>query len=177
MDSPRAVMTCEEPAFAGRHVLQPYKVRLSMPVHSYGPLVVGIGTAVLARLAIDLDALSSVRAVLADAPAWIALLWAVPVLVGAGVSCTRTSYVEISAAGVQVAPFLGAARWYNHCEVVSWGFGLPSGSQSYVPPRDCRAVPFVLQTADGWSLHKTVTAAMAVRLATFLVPDGPTGAE
>ena len=85
----------------------------------------------------------------------MALVWVLPVLVGALASCTRTLAVQISSSGLEVRRLLAPIRYYQRSEVVSWGFEHGPGSHSNLPPGDARArVRFIMSTADGYTFTK-----------------------
>lgn len=156
-------------ASLGRGILRPHFMRLTTPIRAFGPLLLGVGAAVLARVLVDLEPLSELRANLVG-PAKLALIWILPVLAGALVSATRTLWIEVGAGGVRVRRLLGSTRLYTPGELVSWGFEHGPGTYSTLPPAQATpAVRFVLQTADGWGFEKTISAQTALRLSTLLL--------
>ena len=154
-------------------------LRLTRPLHAYGPLMLGLGFAVLTRLFIEqpyadtVQSLGRLRQMLQDGPVLLALVWVLPVFVGALVSCTRTLAVRITPTGLEVRRPLSPTRFYQRSEVVSWGFEHAPGMQSNLPPTDARArVQFIVSTADGYTFSKPMSGREAHNVGALLTRTG-----
>lgn len=148
-------------------------MRLATPISAFGPLLIGVGAAVLARTLLDLEALGELRTAVVGGPARMALIWVLPVVAGALVSCMRTLFIEITPASVRVTRLMGGLRNYDRSEVVAWGFEHGAGAHSTVPPIDPRqAVRFVLATSDGYSFQKMVDGKTAQLISSALLRQG-----
>ena len=154
-------------------------MQLARPIHAAGPLAIGLGLAVLLRLLVEqpfpdrIWALGELRRAIIEGPVMMGLVWALPVLLGALLTCTRTLSVRIARSGLEVRRLLGPMRFYQPSEVVSWGFEHGPGTFSNLPPSDVRVpVRFVLNTADGYSFSKLISGRMAQRLFELLGRTG-----
>lgn len=162
-----------------RQTLRTDTLRLARPLHAWGPLVLGLGFAVLARLFVEqpytdnVATLGELRQTIHDGPVLLALVWVLPVLVGALASCTRTFAVKINTTGLEVRRLLGPTRSYQRSEVVSWGFEHGPGSHSNLPPSDAGArVRFVMSTADGYTFSKPMSGREAQGAHALLTRSG-----
>ncbi len=152
-----------------RQIVSQETLRLTTPLAAFGPLLLGIGIAVLGRLLIDLEIFSDLRQRLLGR-AELALLWVAPVLIGALLSSAGTLWLELNPSGVRVRRMLGKTRSYETGEVVSWGFEYSRDAISSLPPTDARQwVRFRLQTADGFGFRKSIDGKKAQHLSKLLI--------
>lgn len=143
-------------------------LRLRTPLAAMGPMVVGIGVTVLARLLWDSPVFEAVRAYQSTSVA-APLVWVLPPAIGALVSCTRTLWLQIDPGGISARRMLGATRSYETSEVIGWGFEYGRDSYSSLPPANARKrVRFTIRMADGFAFSARVNGRLAQRLAKML---------